>query len=607
MSRRPQLLVQRARAALELRRRKLNLCLLNNFSPSAVTIRALVHEIGALLACDCEPEHDYERFLVDADKMLEATAALTTAVPGLPPHQPITVPVAASVEVQHQQGSSAPPSLQPASPSVVLPQPMPFTSLPLYDAPTILVKPPAPPQKSPMKSRAGHLGVPIAPRVSLTFADAVAAGQVLSTHPMRAAFTPVAPDPRLDRSAGVTQQTRGTIVWVRVNDMRLHDNPALVHAAERQAPVHLVFVWADAEDADDGRWRLGGTAAALWIHHALSSLDAALKQKYSGFAGITFRTATSAAACLKQMAGECGADVVVTSRSFDPAGTRTERAVSLALGEVGVKLVALNSFLLHDVEEIRVDMTEWRGHFGTLTPFLTACHMRTVPHPLPPPSAFRLPRAQVALQGCSLDKLGLARMPIRGDGSVKDWASPILSSWQISESAALETLRSFLAKGGGMGRYETERHLADASGVSRLSPYLRFGMLSCRTLYWDCIAAGAKQSAAHFYRRLIWRDLAYWQLQLFPQMRDAPIRSHYSGQAWSTDTVALDRWRCASLTTRYRKLLLTTHSSYLLPKAPTCSYSSYLLPIAPTCYLQLLLATYQVWEDGLPSRGRWDA
>lgn len=42
---------------------------------------------------------------------------------------------------------------------------------------------------------------------------------------------------------------------------------------------------------------------------------------------------------------------------------------------------------------------------------------------------------------------------------------------------------------------------------------------------------------------LVWRDLAYWQRSIFPQMRDKPIRAHYEGQSWNSDPVALRRWQ----------------------------------------------------------------
>jgi len=117
-----------------------------------------------------------------------------------------------------------------------------------------------------------------------------------------------------------------------------------------------------------------------------------------------------------------------------------------------------------------------------------------------------------------------------------------MQEWDATEEGALAALRQFLKPGGGLSRYEAERHLADASAVARISPYLRFGMLSCRTMYWESMAANAKDVSTTFWRRLVWRDLAYWQLLLYPNMSDEPIRAHYAGQQWNTSEDAYHRW-----------------------------------------------------------------
>ena len=48
------------------------------------------------------------------------------------------------------------------------------------------------------------------------------------------------------------------IVWFRVGDLRLRDNPALHAAAESQMPVLPVYV--TPSDAEEGGWPLKGAA-----------------------------------------------------------------------------------------------------------------------------------------------------------------------------------------------------------------------------------------------------------------------------------------------------------------------------------------------------------
>ena len=82
----------------------------------------------------------------------------------------------------------------------------------------------------------------------------------------------------------------------------------------------------------------------------------------------------------------------------------------------------------------------------------------------------------------------------------------------------------------GVYRYEKESGRADAPNTSCLSPYLHFGQLSPRWLLWD--AKGARCRPPKFQRKLAWRDLAYWQLTLFPDLPWESLRPPYKVYDW---------------------------------------------------------------------------
>ena len=81
--------------------------------------------------------------------------------------------------------------------------------------------------------------------------------------------------------------------------------------------------------------------------------------------------------------------------------------------------------------------------------------------------------------------------------------------------------------------------------MSSLSPYLRFGQLSPRSLYHAIRDSGlSREQTKTFSRRLHWRDLAYYQLATFPEMNEVPIRLHYQAHKWSDETPSrLRAWR----------------------------------------------------------------
>ena len=98
-----------------------------------------------------------------------------------------------------------------------------------------------------------------------------------------------------------------------------------------------------------------------------------------------------------------------------------------------------NALLLHAPEDVAIDMSRWRGHFGTLMPFYAACERAggftgKTQRLLPPVDAplERLPGAEAAVPEAAGERLGVEladlRMyapPRRKDGSVADWGAPI--------------------------------------------------------------------------------------------------------------------------------------------------------------------------------------
>ena len=84
----------------------------------------------------------------------------------------------------------------------------------------------------------------------------------------------------------------------------------------------------------------------------------------------------------------------------------------------------------------------------------------------------------MACKGVPLGALGLNEMPKTAGGEPIDWAAGIRASWQFGETAAIDIFEGFCQAG--LQQYESKRQLADASAVSRLSPYIHFGVLSPR-------------------------------------------------------------------------------------------------------------------------------
>ena len=79
------------------------------------------------------------------------------------------------------------------------------------------------------------------------------------------------------------------------------------------------------------------------------------------------------------------------------------------------RLRLFNSFLLYDIKQIRIDLGNYRGHFGTLTPFHHACMAQRVDKPMPEPQTLPAPEL---LRDDGLGSLQFTSVPIKADGTV---------------------------------------------------------------------------------------------------------------------------------------------------------------------------------------------
>ena len=348
--------------------------------------------------------------------------------------------------------------------------------------------------------------------------------------------------------AATTGAPNNVLLWLR-QDLRLHDNPALrASLADARASggcVVPVFVWSPGEDGGGPTSPPPGGASRLWLNDALSSLDGDLRRR---FRSRVLFAAGRYADVLVALCAQLHARSVHLTRRYEPAQQAADASARAALQQAGVACVEASGFLVHEPSAVTIDMASWVGHFGTLTPFMRACSRQggggQRPMPEPSPDATRglfWPADALPPAACvPLESLGLARMPVRVDGTVIDWGASVRAAWRNSEADALAAVDVFIRSG--LARYEASRHLADGSGVSKLSPYLHFGQLSPRTLATTLeVAETRSKTYAH---RLVWRDLAYWQLHHFPQLPVAGVRCY--SPAWCAPEVAAPRlaaWR----------------------------------------------------------------
>jgi deoxyribodipyrimidine photo-lyase len=255
------------------------------------------------------------------------------------------------------------------------------------------------------------------------------------------------------------------VMWFR-RDLRLADNPALLAAAARGSPVVGLFV------LDDRLCRPAGANRLAFLYRALRSLDTRL----GGRLVIRHGDPTEV---VPAVAAEAGADRVVCAADFGPYGRRRDEAVAIRLAGQGRRLDRVGSpYAVAPGTVLKGD--------GTPYQVFTAFHRVWATHLTPEP----LPRAEVAW------------LPLAG-GVVP--ADPAITAKlpEATEATAHRRLDQFADDG--LGGYRQGRDVPADDGTSRLSPYLKLGLLHPNQILVR-VGEGGRGGTERFRTELAWRE-----------------------------------------------------------------------------------------------------
>ena len=317
-------------------------------------------------------------------------------------------------------------------------------------------------------------------------------------------------------------EDRPVILWFRA-DLRLADNPALVHAVETGRPVLPLYI------LDQGPATLQTGAASLWwLDKSLRALDASLQARGSR---LILRRGESEAE-LRRLIDETGADAVFMNRRFEPDAFARDADIAHGFQAEGVACKGWNGTLLARPGSV---LNGSGQPYKVFTPFHRALLAAAVaPPPAPAPTALRTPSGPVS---DDIDRWDLH--PTR-----PDWSRGF--DWTPGETGAEAALAAFLSRG--LKSYGKGRDIPAEPATSRLSPHLHFGEISP----WRAVEA-ARSAAADgrvpaaeadkFVAEIGWREFSAHLLHAFPQITDTAFRPEYDAMPWRDDPAGLEAWK----------------------------------------------------------------
>lgn len=288
-----------------------------------------------------------------------------------------------------------------------------------------------------------------------------------------------------------------TVLWFR-RDLRLHDNPALLAAAEAAGGGRVVPVFV----GDAGLLRASRNRRHALVQ-ALRALDSSLE------GALVYREGDPAV-ILPRLAREVEASSVHVSAETTPYGRARDARVEEALGERDVDLVRTGSPYAIGPGTVRNGSGD---PYQVFTPFSRAWRDHGAPAPAQLPTGLRWHRQ---VEGRDLP--ALPSVP-------RDVALP-----EVGEDAALDRWQEF--RDDLVEHYADERDDPAADSTSRLSVHLKFGTVHPRTLLAD-LRQRRGDGVRTFVTELAWREFY------------ADVLWHSPDSAWSDLKPALRGMRYA--------------------------------------------------------------
>ena len=295
-------------------------------------------------------------------------------------------------------------------------------------------------------------------------------------------------------------------MWFR-RDLRLRDHPAL-RAAAGNGPVLPLFV------IDPVLWRSAGPARRAWVAASLRALDASM----DGRLCLRYGDPVS---LVPRMAQEVGADQVHVSNDFTPYGLARDRAVVEGLPE-NVEGIATGT--PYAVAPGTVKNGSGRP-YRVFTPFRRAWRAVGWDEPVSAPRSVDWiahesdGRVDAMLDHALAD--GPETMPTAG------------------EDAALRRWRSFLQRD--LDAYDEMRDEPGADRTSRLSPYLKLGVIHPRQLLAD-LSARRSTGAAAYENEIAWREFYADVLFTNPSSAWTDLRP-VAGLTYDEPEDAIEAWK----------------------------------------------------------------
>ncbi|MGX1025026.1 deoxyribodipyrimidine photo-lyase [Flavobacterium sp. CS20] len=295
------------------------------------------------------------------------------------------------------------------------------------------------------------------------------------------------------------------VFWFR-RDLRLNDNAGLYQALKSDNPVLPIFIYdrniIDELPKDDAR--------LTFIFNTLQNINETLKEKHNS--SIAFYHGKSDEV-FKNIINEYEIDTVYTNRDYEPYAKERDRQIESILNQNDISFKTYKDLVVFEKDEL---VKNDGKPYLVFTPYMKKWKKTFKDVDLPNyPSENHLGNL---IQSKNLPHLSLEDMGYK-PSSIK------VPGYNLS----IDLIEN----------YEMTRDKPSINGTSRLSPYLRFGLVGYREVMSKALSAKNET----FLNELIWREFYMMILFHYPKSIGHAFKKKYDRIKWRNNEKEFEKWK----------------------------------------------------------------
>jgi len=292
----------------------------------------------------------------------------------------------------------------------------------------------------------------------------------------------------------------------------------LLALQQSQNPALYVYIYDSVE------CNATGEAGHWWLHESLKQLQESYKARFGASLIVLEGEALDV---LQKLIKKYQIHQVLWNRLYSPETIKRDTFIKKALQEQGVDVETFNGHLLNEPWEVQNNSGQY---FKVFTPYWR--------------KAFEVYQSKKE----KLEKIKSINVLSHQENLTfnflpkKKWYQKFSKYWTPGEKAAQDKLSRYLKTD--IDIYKDARDRPDLDQTSKLSPYLRFGEISPRTVVLNILKSkNLSTSVLTYLSEIGWREFSYSLLYYSKNLASVPINLKFQNFPWRKSLKDLDLWK----------------------------------------------------------------